>query len=300
MMTDTTRSGVPAGLINATDHAFSLFQRAAWDGRAAVQGSRRWRNRVLQAALAWVQENPQPRRDEYGTLLIGIPWHDVAVLLESGVTAAVGQDLHDRMAQAFEVAAGPVTSAGVYPGECGQAGYGYPIDTLGVPYPGNTAVRRVVISRCAQHVPSTARAPLSGGQTSPCTWTAPRRIQRRRTPGWRSPMFAQIVTRPTVWGSPFIIGAPWCPDAETAVTLHRTWLELGALPLGFEIDPKRYPKGITSMTQWRDIVLADAPTMLSGRVLVCWCPEDQPWCHADTLITVANRGIPGYMTGGHS
>jgi len=34
----------------------------------------------------------------------------------------------------------------------------------------------------------------------------PKRIQRRRTPGWRQPANAICVGRPTKWGNPYYIG----------------------------------------------------------------------------------------------
>src|SRR5699024_4075911 len=36
------------------------------------------------------------------------------------------------------------------------------------------------------------------------------------------------------------------------------------------------------------VTAADVRAELSGRVLACWCPLDQP-CHADVLIEIANE-----------
>jgi hypothetical protein len=47
------------------------------------------------------------------------------------------------------------------------------------------------------------------------------------------------------------------------------------------------------MNQWRNLVLADAPLALSGRVLACFCPENAPYCHCDYLLALANRHILG-------
>lgn len=101
--------------------------------------------------------------------------------------------------------------------------------------------------------------------------TPPKRIQRRRTKGWRMPEGAVSVTRPGKWGNPFIVGhdSPyqWAPDAATAVRWYRDLLS------------KNYE-------------LAEAARVeLAGKDLACWCPLDAP-CHADVLLEVANGGAP--------
>ena len=40
------------------------------------------------------------------------------------------------------------------------------------------------------------------------TDTAPRRIQLRRTAGWRMPLNTVKVDRSTKWGNPFVVGKP--------------------------------------------------------------------------------------------
>lgn len=96
--------------------------------------------------------------------------------------------------------------------------------------------------------------------------TAPRRIQLRRTKGWRLPEGARSVARPTRWGNPFRVGHE-ARDAAEAV-------ELFALHSGVF--------GLYELTA------ADlAP--LRGCDLACWCPLDKP-CHADVLLELANRG----------
>lgn len=92
----------------------------------------------------------------------------------------------------------------------------------------------------------------------------PRRIQLRRTKGWRKPENTVLVTRPGKWGNPFRVedGRP----AAVCVEKFRQWLRLE-------------PKGIA--------VAAAARHELHGKNLACWCPLDQP-CHADVLLAVAN------------
>ena len=70
---------------------------------------------------------------------------------------------------------------------------------------------------------------MVGGEMS----EAPKRIQRKRTRGWRLPEGAVAVTRPTFWGNPFPVGAwvkvvprgywrriIWEPDDERKAALE--------------------------------------------------------------------------------
>jgi hypothetical protein len=97
---------------------------------------------------------------------------------------------------------------------------------------------------------------------------SPKRIQRRRTPGWRMPEGAIYVGRPSKWGNPILGG-----DAARKVELFRILIH-------------SRPPGLTPADLRRD---------LGGRDLACWCPVDQP-CHADVLLEHANptaRGSAG-------
>lgn len=120
----------------------------------------------------------------------------------------------------------------------------------------------------------------------------PRRIQRKRTRGWRMPEGAVYVGRPTRWGNPFVVDAvlDWSRfptasqpsrvrDRATAAVLFRRWLNGEPAPrTGF--GPTGPPTSITAR-------LAE----LRGRDLACWCPMDEP-CHADVLLDLANADVP--------
>lgn len=90
----------------------------------------------------------------------------------------------------------------------------------------------------------------------------PKRIQRRRTKGWRMPDNAKYVGRPTVWGNPF--------QGSAAV--------------------ERYRAALDNLRQEQlDQLLAP----LAGLHLVCWCPlvdkdGNRVPCHADVLLEFAN------------
>lgn len=114
--------------------------------------------------------------------------------------------------------------------------------------------------------------------------TPAKRIQRKRTKGWKMPKGAIYVGRPTVFGNPFILQA-WfaeAPDAgisdtgrrRMAVEDYRRWL-LGEGDCGSGEPIDRNPPRLCEVRSLR------------GKDLACWCPLDQP-CHADVLLELAN------------
>ena len=89
----------------------------------------------------------------------------------------------------------------------------------------------------------------------------PKRIQRKRTKGWRMPPNTVYVGRPTKWGNPFLIGIDG--DAEECV--------------------RRYELGMLTHPELQVMARIE----LCGKDLCCWCPLDQP-CHADVLLALVN------------
>jgi hypothetical protein len=150
----------------------------------------------------------------------------------------------------------------------------------------------------------------------------PKRIQRKRTRGWRIPPNTVYVGRPTKWGNPFA-----CPsDPAYAVAAFKKYLHscIGQGDFGF-IGPRlahykdnlpmevrigstrfrgenngrdkpfifRASAGFARplmMVQCPDRLLIRATLIeLYGKDLCCWCPLDEP-CHADVLLEIANGG----------
>lgn len=107
--------------------------------------------------------------------------------------------------------------------------------------------------------------------TLPSSSSAPRRVQMRRSAGWRKPHGVIYVGRPTPWGNPFRVGgrAHGALDPATAVAHYREALLAGEL----------HAKDGTA--------LIDALPQLRGKDLACWCDLDKP-CHADVLLELAN------------
>lgn len=115
-----------------------------------------------------------------------------------------------------------------------------------------------------------------GGGSGGALVTAPKRIQRQRTKGWRMPEGAVYVGRPTKWGNPFVVGhfsaaggaVIWVDDRAHAAELFR------------------------ERTHYT-VRTGPAIKELRGKDLVCWCPlEDADGnrvpCHADVLLEWAN------------
>lgn len=112
----------------------------------------------------------------------------------------------------------------------------------------------------------------------------PKRIQLKRTKGWRMPPNTVKVDRSTKWGNPFVIGETYSvfeddgfsdtgetmkiETAEDAVFAYRNWMECGAWAEGLD------------------------PEELRGKDLACWCKPGAP-CHADVLLELANAPTEG-------
>ena len=83
-----------------------------------------------------------------------------------------------------------------------------------------------------------------------------KRIQRKRTKGWKMPGNAVYVGRPTKWGNPYTVREHG--TRSEVVQLYRRYI------------------------MCKPGLLSDLDELV-GKDLACWCPLDQP-CHADVLI----------------
>lgn len=91
--------------------------------------------------------------------------------------------------------------------------------------------------------------------------TAPIRIQRKRSKGWKMPPNTVYVGRPSIFGNP--LPKPF----EQA--MFEMWLCSGC------------DKANRALDGLKD---------LRGKNLACWCALDQP-CHADVLLEIANAPV---------
>lgn len=101
----------------------------------------------------------------------------------------------------------------------------------------------------------------------------PKRIQRKRTKGWRMPDGAVCVTRPGIFGNPL-----------SSAMAFRRWIETGEYHY-FDLLVPRSSKD--ELNRRREVILKSLPE-LRGKDLCCWCKLEYP-CHADVLLEIANK-----------
>ena len=94
----------------------------------------------------------------------------------------------------------------------------------------------------------------------------PKRIQRKRTKGWKMPDGAVYVGRPTKWGNPYVAYDSQGRSEVVAAYRSHFWKKDG---------------------KWRFDASSLDVNELRGKDLACWCPLGQP-CHADVLLEIAN------------
>jgi hypothetical protein len=91
----------------------------------------------------------------------------------------------------------------------------------------------------------------------------PKRIQMRRSKGWRKPEGVVYAGRPSRWGNPFSVQ------------------ELG------RAEAMRRFRALFDADNRTGYAVSDV-SVLPGKDLGCWCKPDEE-CHADILIEFANR-----------
>lgn len=103
----------------------------------------------------------------------------------------------------------------------------------------------------------------------------PKRIQLKRTKGWRMPANTVKVDRSTRWGNPYRIGF----EVQSAQEAKKEFFYF--LCGGGKFHSHRERMGDVGQ--------------LKGKNLACWCKPGEP-CHADVLLHVANNlpGLPIY------
>jgi hypothetical protein len=122
----------------------------------------------------------------------------------------------------------------------------------------------------------------------------PRRIQRRRTKGWRAPEGSSYVGRPTRFGNPYRLVAQ---DGGWSVQFGDHGGGVGTFPT--DAEARRY--ATEAFRVWINLpeqadTLRLFRALLHGRDLTCWCPPPQPGqpdhCHGAVLLELANQPQP--------
>ncbi|MCR1785331.1 DUF4326 domain-containing protein [Nocardioides carbamazepini] len=148
--------------------------------------------------------------------------------------------------------------------------------------------------------------------------SAPKRIQRQRTKGWRMPEGAVYVGRGSKWGNPFALrspsglarvpavdhpGQPWEYEGRISANgMRHDYFHPDGRVIRCDV---RWMTAAESVECYRALLHGDGrwpldfrhngghyPHIgdvheLAGKDLACWCPLDQP-CHADVLLEIAN------------
>jgi hypothetical protein len=122
--------------------------------------------------------------------------------------------------------------------------------------------------------------------------TAPIRVQRMRTKGWRLPPNTVCVTRPGKWGNPYSVARVHSPPTWWGVFLRYPSIvervgssasEHGAQLEAVAKFLRDLERGTLSVSE------EDVRRELRGKNLACFCPIGSP-CHADVLLVIANGG----------
>lgn len=108
----------------------------------------------------------------------------------------------------------------------------------------------------------------------------PERIQLSRKAGWRLPVGAVSVARPSRWGNPF----PACEHRTRDQAVDQFARLLNGVVRGAD-DCEHVLPTFNYPARW------EIRRELAGKDLACWCPLTQP-CHADVLLRIANEVVP--------
>jgi hypothetical protein len=114
----------------------------------------------------------------------------------------------------------------------------------------------------------------------------PKRIQLKRTKGWKMPTNTVAVTRPGKFGNPFTITAAIESEYATKETAQRFVVDCFRDWIGPSQSGRDWWQGPRS-TRKRIAILSGLES-LRGKNLACWCKPGEP-CHADVLLEIANR-----------
>lgn len=109
-----------------------------------------------------------------------------------------------------------------------------------------------------------------------------KRIQRKRTKGWRKPDNTVIVTRPTKWGNPYTVK----PIGMTEWAVY----EWGEFIEKHRLRTTALLQCLKLYRKWAELQVACEPDWLAplrGKDLACYCKEGE-LCHADVLLELAN------------
>lgn len=114
--------------------------------------------------------------------------------------------------------------------------------------------------------------------------TAPIRIQRKRTKGWKAPEGVINCTRPGKYGNPYF---PGCGLGFGNVVDGR--------PVNWPLHTRQHM--VDHFREYMRVMAKTEPDRfeeyiapLRGKTLMCWCKPDD-LCHTDVLLELANKPV---------
>ncbi len=115
----------------------------------------------------------------------------------------------------------------------------------------------------------------------------PVRIQLKRTKGWKMPPNTVKVTRPGIWGNPFVV----VPNYKPGRNIGGNYIAVQTAQDAVECF--REMMGLDTEIGTRAYLLRSRIDELRGKNLACWCPLPAPGepdlCHAAVLLELSNR-----------
>ena len=120
----------------------------------------------------------------------------------------------------------------------------------------------------------------------------PKRIQRKRTKGWRAPEGTINCTRPSRFGNPFKIGHWYAKGDATGHSGPFSLVYTESLIAPHSTRFKKINSAEEALAWYRWYLSAinmndRIRRELGGHDLMCWCGLDDP-CHVDILLEIAN------------
>lgn len=129
---------------------------------------------------------------------------------------------------------------------------------------------------------------------------AAKRIQRKRSAGWKMPAGAKYVGRPTKFGNPFkLCGDMIYYDASHRRKILSPWVllydngghtinEVVGLYRDLLFDPETKKHDIEEAIREKFRIMQKSIEELNGKDLACFCNVKNP-CHCDPLLEFLNR-----------
>lgn len=120
--------------------------------------------------------------------------------------------------------------------------------------------------------------------------SSPKRIQRKRTKGWRMPPNTVYVGRPTKWGNPFVVGGHFKRNPGGGFVYLQAadgYQDASYTTILTAAEAVEWFRWFMQSRQFHRQPERDLLATLRGKNLSCWCRTDQP-CHADVLLELAN------------